>query len=637
MTFDIDALVAAGLTPIPVMRATKAPANGFSQQAFYNEKPTPESIRGAWEKYGKGADAIALVCGHGVEVLDADVNHDPVGLIHAKFEKALEEHFPGLLARLVIETSQSGGVHYWYKVPSNRPSTKLATYEYDDADRFALNTEQKSGVVLETRGSGGYCIVQPTAGYIPVNGRLEEMPMLTEEERDAIFDVARSFNQHIPPVTYVKGESAMPSGTDTRPGDDYSAKVSIDEMIGVMSDAGWTPLRHIGNYIYLNRPGAKNARGTDGYVVVNKRLFVCESTSVPDFIPKSGYSFYRTYAILKHGGNFSEASKALRAAGYGNTSFIREHGGHTTAAAPALILSPSDVLEKYDQYRFKLHERPQVDFNLFVKGDAPSRLSQPSWHGMAFPGAVMAFVGKEKSRKTTVLTAIAASSLAMKQVCGFDYREPGNVLWIDTEQPNFYFWLTQWRVAVQAGDDCKARYYSYMFRSMSKKDRRAGVVELIDAVQPKVLILDGIGDFVKSVNDEEECYAFVDEWLLPLASRGITILPVLHLNKSDGQMSGWIGTVLARKADGAFMVTAVDDWTVEVTMRNARSAKFPAFQLRTKHGMHGILYRDEVPEYNYRLGYENEQQIYAAAVQEQQEISEAVNQPAGDLTEDIPF
>lgn len=590
---DINPFISSGLIPLPVSATKKAPAGGFSQAEWYRQNPDPAEIQSVWDKYGRGADGVALICGHGIELIDIDVKNDPARSIHERYFNAIAEENPDLFNSLVIARTQSGGAHIWLRLSEEcdvRPSQALAEIEYSAADQFEMMTDHSHGVVIETRGKGGYGLCPPSPGYDILKGDLFNIPTISRENRELLFDIARSFNTWVKPVSYIPGDTGG-TPTSDRPGDAFSESCSPQEMVNILEEAGWKFLSTRGNIIYLNRPGAPH-KHTSGIILADKRMFVNYSTSVAEFNPGAGYSFWRTYAITKHGGDFKAAARALSEKGYGKTeSYVPR------TSEPS---SPQEIKDKYAHLRFDINKKPKFNFDFFVDVPKKTPYGDEERYGVAFPGALIPVVGKQKSRKTTVLTGIAAAALTGTNTIRFIPSAPKKVLWCDTEQPEVYFWRTQWRIVVQAYG-CIDGLHSYWLRSMSPKERMVAIKDLVALHKPDVLVIDGIADIFLSMNKEEVVLEVVDQWLMPIADQGITVFPVLHLNKGDNNMAGWIGTILGKKSDGTIQVEPDGDNVVIVKMRDARAEPFPAFMLRTDKGMYGIMYDPEQgkPAYDY--------------------------------------
>lgn len=600
MAYDIDAFINAGLIPMPCDLENSKPAYGFSQQPWYDAPPTKNEIRAVWARYGAHATGVGLITGHDIELIDVDTKNDPTKTIADKFFESIKQEDAALFERLCICSTRSGGRHIWIRLSEGhdvRGNTALAQIEYTEADQFALATDRTNGVIVETRGKGGFGFCHPTKGYDVLQGDIFNMPVLTDEERYLIWDIARSFNTYVKPIEYIPNERQGRS--DDKPGADYSARVSIQEVVNLLESAGWTFLRNRGNTVYLNRPGAPH-KHTSAIILQDKRLFVNYSTSIPEFMDGKGYSFWRVYAITKHAGDFSAAAKALASDGYGK----QPERPVTATQTPSV---PDDVLKKYAHLRFDIDNKPDFDFDFWVIEPGKTPLATPKRYGVGFPGALLPIVGKQKSRKSTVLTAIIAAALMGSEACRFWFEKPKKVLWFDTEQPEFYFWKTQWRIVVQA-HGYSENLHSYWFRKMSPKERQLGISDLVQAIKPDVLVIDGINDLFLSMNKEEIVNEVINDWLMGIADKGITVFVVLHLNKGDNNMAGWVGTVLGKKSDGTIQVEPEGPYEVLVKMRDARTEPFNAYTLRTDPGMHGILYDPEypVPEYNYGMAIEDD-------------------------------
>jgi hypothetical protein len=98
---------AAGRCALPAIRLEKRPALA-AWKLYQSRLPTDAELR-TW--FGNGSDAVCLVAGSvsgNVELLDFDRGGE-------LFDAWAAEVPAGLLAQLVIETSQSGGRHVIYR------------------------------------------------------------------------------------------------------------------------------------------------------------------------------------------------------------------------------------------------------------------------------------------------------------------------------------------------------------------------------------------------------------------------------------------------------------------------------------------------------------------------------------------
>ena len=227
----------------------------------------------------------------------------------------VEADAPGLWSRLVIDRSPNGGYHLAYRCATIARNGKLAQRPATDAERAqAKNGKLDRVTVIETRGEGGYLISAPSPGYERLQGDLAEPPLLTSDERTILFNAARSLNTFVP-STRIVGQVASTNGT--KPGADYNARTTIDDVQGVLLAANWTVVRSSGNAcMYLRRPGKDDSwSATLGHAGTNL-LYVFSSNATP-FEPDTAYTPFAVYTLLEHDGDFAAAARALVQQGYG--------------------------------------------------------------------------------------------------------------------------------------------------------------------------------------------------------------------------------------------------------------------------------------------------------------------------------
>jgi hypothetical protein len=299
----------------------------------YSEIPaTVEHVRG-W--FSNGRASIGLATGYGdVECFEFDsrdtyeefldlASAAGLGDLVERIRTGYEEFTPG------------GGVHWLYRCSDRRGNTKLA-------ERPDPNDPGKRDVLIETRGAGGFIIIAPSAGkvhdtggaYTLVNGGLGLMTVLWPEEREALWRFARTFDE-MPEQPHAKGPSAFarkatdgPPAGDVRPGDDFSDRVSWDE---VLTPHGWLRISSRGDVTYWRRPGKDHGwSATTGHC---KGLKVF-SSSTP-FDSQQTYTKFGAYAVLNHGGDFNATAKALAAKGHGSRPAVKATGGDPGAALSA--------------------------------------------------------------------------------------------------------------------------------------------------------------------------------------------------------------------------------------------------------------------------------------------------------------
>ncbi|MFC8176557.1 bifunctional DNA primase/polymerase [Streptomyces sp. NPDC057325] len=278
--------------------------------------------------------------------------------------------------------SPSGGVHYRVRVDGvpAQPNTKLAQRlarpeEYTPEERQRV--AEKPGarilrVLIETRGEGGYGLVEPSGGMVHASGRAyvrlaggpATIPTISADDMDAVRAVCRMVDA-LPkpetPKTAPKASAPMPGG-GVRPGEDFEARA---DWADILRDV-FRPLTTRGSTTYWGwADGTRGVKATTGHAADADRLFVFTTSS--EFAPEVPYSKFGAYALLRHGGDYRAAATELRRQGYGSAperrrlaparpveSFI----DGSAALDPAYEPEEGETTERHLQ---AVPDRPQLD------------------------------------------------------------------------------------------------------------------------------------------------------------------------------------------------------------------------------------------------------------------------------------
>ncbi|WP_263170647.1 DUF927 domain-containing protein [Streptomyces sp. SCSIO ZS0520] len=414
----------AGLCVLPIKAdGTKRPS--VSWLSYKVERTTPEQHDGWFG--GDRPAGIAVVYGQvsgNVELLEFEGLAIREGLLDAVTEimqdSGLGEPWAAILSGWVTE-SPSGGRHYRVRVeggdvPGN---TKLASRlarpeEYTEAEQQRVRERPDARVVrvlIETRGEGGYGLVEPSGGLVHASGRPYarlaggpgNIPVLGAEVVDAIRDVCRMVDAlPLPTVAKTAPRPAPPRPDGSlRPGDDYEARTPWDEVLrGV-----FRPLHTRGSETYWGwADGVGGVKATTGKNDAD-RLYVFATGS--EFQAEVPYSKFTAYALLHHGGDHRAAARALGAQGFGSRHLASvgapQGSGPGTPAPEAAPVSdrmsdagPAEVADKggfgYDT-AFGLPATVRTPFGYRVTTAGVEVLNQTgeSWNRVTFaPLAVTA-------------------------------------------------------------------------------------------------------------------------------------------------------------------------------------------------------------------------------------------------------
>ena len=289
----------AGLSVLPAKRREKRPAVG-AWKPWTERLPTEVEVE-AW--FANRHDGVCLVTGRvsgNLECIDFDNGAELYGAWKGRVD-------PSVLGRCVVERSQSGGIHVYYRcegaVDGNR---KLARGMRDGAPK----------TLVETRGEGGVVMCAPTEGYEILSGAFACLPTLSGVEREGLLAAACALDEL--PAAEVSsrasdGRVGADSGFLARPGDDFADR---GDPRPYLLAAGWQfcGTAPDGNEQWT-RPG-KDVKDGLSATLKDKVFYVFSSNAAP-FEPGKGYNAFQVYTLLEHRGDFTAAASALLDKGYG--------------------------------------------------------------------------------------------------------------------------------------------------------------------------------------------------------------------------------------------------------------------------------------------------------------------------------
>lgn len=270
---------------------------------------------------------------------------------------------------------------------------------------------------------------------------------------------------------------------------------------------------------------------------------------------------------------------------------------------PAKVLGIEPTTEKdieayIERHRFDVNKLPPEDSHIFFYNGIP----------IGSRGNILAITGKAKSRKTVVASGIATS--AFKKEGGFlgftaDLQPEDEILHIDTEQGYYHYYGSVVRIFRDAdlGKNIPNNFHSIHTRDATV-DLRIEILEYMFAkIKPRVAILDGVTDFVKDLNNQEEATR-LGEILLRLSYQyDALIIVIIHTTKTTGFMTGAVGTYFEKKAQTVIKVERDDDKEEKgspdishVSCQYARDKGFASFSIRYEEaiGRYEILPETDV-------------------------------------------
>ena len=545
-----------GYSPIPLVSGQKRPL--LKDWTKYKETPIEDLNLFT-------TDSLGLVCGYnGLEVLDIDAKHF-TGNEFEDYIELLEANGPGLLAKMVIQQTPSGGFHFLYRCEVIEGNQKLAKNEAKE-------------VTYETRGIGGQVAAWPTPGY-KLETKASAIQWITPEERDILLDCARELDK-TPKVEirYEAPKQALANNEELTPWADYNEKI---DCLTLLQSYGWTIVREDSKYVYVKRPGTTDARDSGKIFKDTGKLWVWSTST--ELEAEVLYNPFALYTALEHGNDFKAAGRALKAEGYGyqepkKLNEVEQYEEALSEPKESAEPTEDDLLTKYLLDPTEHISNPPSVLEL--------RLGLETYT-LGTAGNISLIQGKAKSRKSYFVSALAAAAIRQ----GFNENIlkagiiKGKVIFFDTEQGDFHAQRVNQRTLHLAGIPVEQGQEYLKYFALRRADTNADRLAIIEYVLKRIegvslVIIDGIVDVANGVNEEAESIALVSRLMKISADLNLHLITVLHENKNDRGAKGHLGSYLTQKSESVYGVSRSEDgFTTYIEGLYTRNASFPDLEL----------------------------------------------------------
>jgi hypothetical protein len=429
-----------------------------------------------------------------LEAIDIDAKHDPT--ILDRYQDALGEFWPEIYPKLVIQRTPSGGCHFIYRCPLIEGNQKLAS----SSSRESL---------IETRGEGGYIVLYPSPGYELCSERtIFEIETITPDERERLFDAARSLNEYWEPVKAPQSKAFTQQLDGLPPWTDYDQRADVPALL---QSHGWQFLKSIGENDHYCRPGKKGS--TSATWKESLRLFYCFTSSTV-LEPSKAYSPSALFAKLECNGDFAQAAQRLYSMGYGERANTRTN------------------VPKQNTTRDPKHKTQCQIFRLTkpTSMERPKKLFGPLWA----EGENAFLFGEDGSCKTILSTQIGCSIATGHPIPGFQMEVMAQpVALIDAELSDYQF---NTRYPAGLPDNFKRFTFSEDQQSALIQAELEFVVDQIEAaaksVSARIIILDNLSALTSMVDctktsDSIRLMGLLNE----LRKKGHSVLIIDHTRK----------------------------------------------------------------------------------------------------------
>ena len=512
-----------GFKTLPV-KEDKSPYGGVRWK-----EDIPEDISLYERSYG-----VAVACGSasgGLECLDFDNHFDDAQKTIKNFQGIIKDLFKQ--HKFPIETTPHGGFHLFFRCEKNEGNRKLANKK---AIPLGEDKERVSATI-ETRGEGGYVVVDPSPGYKFFYGSLESVPTISIDERERLIEAAMSLNE------FVENKFPMEEEKGDKPGDLFNRDPGcLDEVRICLLNNGWVEVKDK----QWRRPNKDKGISATLGVAAENVFYVFSSNAHPFDI--GGYSPFRVIGLLDYNEDFKSWAAELAKRYEKQLPSKKEYGKQPDKAHSETELD-SILSRAYIDYRIPV-VRPPVAMKIRSNGE--QRLMSL--------GNFSAIIGKSKSKKTFFVSILGSAAVSnewvQEKVKGCLPEGKRGVLWFDTEQSDYDAYITAKRVIDTTGKDHN-NFYAYDLREYNPRDRCQIIEYALQKYKNNVgyAVIDGVADLVTAINDEEEASRAVSLLMKWTKIYNCHITTVIHQNKHDSYATGHLGSSIMKKSECVISVT----------------------------------------------------------------------------------
>jgi hypothetical protein len=600
MSYDKGALADAKDLAIITIGKDKAPTQKISKEDYV--RSNRQTLVEHWGGYG-------LLCGErskNVEAIDIDLKYDETGTLWTDYKREVINLDKKLLKKLCIHKTVSGGFHLIYRCDYVEGNKKLARRPDDSIT--------KTKVLIETRGEGGYIAIPPTDGYEKLQGSLFMIPTITTEERAVLFNCAKLFhkvneNEVLDKMSRDRSKYTSNPNHEDNPFEEYNKH---GDVLNVLTKHGWEVVKEKGTKLLLKRPGNTDNRWSADLDDVGGIKMFYVYTSSTQFEPERVYSPSEVYVMLECNGDWSEAAKNLRNAGYANAPGKRKDIQDTE-----FIQRPiGKIDDELDSVRITSATKVPPIYQILSINDCL----------VGSRGNVVGISGPVKVGKSAIINLLISKSLnhesdGFSPVVVRPNRGGDPVIHIDTEQSlaKHKENIDKWILPRTGFKETPPYFYSYNFRPFTVRQAREALARLMDRLYQQhkaihMVMIDGISEFVRSPNDEEGSLTIMKLLMELSAKYNTLIVVVLHTNptKDDSKKErGHLGSELQRKAESVLTVDS-DDFDARTSILSARWLRNDhpknmgniKFRYDSETSRHEIFYGDnEINEYDLMVNY----------------------------------
>lgn len=271
--------------------------------------------------------------------------------------------------------------------------------------------------------------------------------------------------------------------------------------------------------------------------------------------------------------------------------------------------------------------------HLRVSSDKPEEIPRPvvKMHGIPVCTRknLTLLSGASKAGKTAITSVLCAGAIqgyGMDGSASIDVAENADekaVIHIDTEQSRYHHQCNLNSILKRAKLPREPHYYqSYNIRELPLGQYKIFLESLLEKAREihggiHLMVIDGIADFIVSVNDEVESNGIVSYFEKLAIKYDTPIVLVLHVNPGTEKERGHLGSQLQRKCESVLSIKKEGDTSVLEAkfLRNGASGQFSPiyYQYDPNKGYHAFMDACEADGRNKALR-ELAEQVFVNAI-----------------------
>ena len=231
----------------------------------------------------------------------------------------------------------------------------------------------------------------------------------------------------------------------------------------------------------------------------------------------------------------------------------------------------NQLLENLYAQTFSMLRSCEIDFQ--NPPQTPDPLITIAGVTIGSPGNLLGITGSEGSGKSNFLGGMLAGALGTPQVDTLGTKVSTNhkrksVLYFDTEQSEDQLYRNLQIVLKRAQIENPPSWFkAYCLTNLSRRERLQVILQSVDKFHHQfggvhLVVIDGIGDLIASLNDERESISLIEELHRMAGIYQTCILCVLHLVPNGVKLRGHLGSELQRKSSGILCIEKDDNTDV---------------------------------------------------------------------------